>query len=255
MKPKSKKWDAEKYERPKYAHLKLDGHFTRVVDGKFFSSQDTELAVPEHIRRGTEDQHGAIWLGELWVPGKPASFVKSALKDSPGELQITYFAVENFDEGHRLEALRRYFEDLKLDFAEFLVDQSYTDESLLELAKTRGAEGWMLKNGNMLDWYKLKATETVDCVVTGHEEGKRQHLGLVGSLIGSVYDGTRLVEIARVGGFDMETREAISDKVPMGAVMEVAYQYVGSQGRLRHPRFIRFRDDKLPTECTKDQLG
>ena len=36
----------------------------------------------------------------------------------------------------------------------------------------------------------------------------------------------------------------------LGKVIEVRYQYIGDKGRLRHPNFVRWRDDKPPDECT-----
>jgi len=36
-------------------------------------------------------------------------------------------------------------------------------------------------------------------------------------------------------------------------VMEVSYQYVGDKGRLRHPNFVRWREDKPAAECTLSQ--
>src|SRR5208337_2932855 len=38
------------------------------------------------------------------------------------------------------------------------------------------------------------------------------------------------------------------------AVCEVAYQNVTNDGRLRMPRFLGLRNDKLPSECTLDQI-
>lgn len=39
-----------------------------------------------------------------------------------------------------------------------------------------------------------------------------------------------------------------------GAVCEVEYQDVASKGRLQHPRFVRWRDDKLAEECFISQI-
>ncbi len=38
-------------------------------------------------------------------------------------------------------------------------------------------------------------------------------------------------------------------------VVEIAYQVVTNDGRLRMPRFMRLRDDKNPAQCKLDQLG
>ncbi len=122
-----------------------------------------------------------------------------------------------------------------------------------------GIEGFVFKNGNLLDWHKWKPVKTIDVVVSGFIDGDGKYIGLIGAMACSVYQhvtiGNRrrsaLVEIANVSGMDDRTRILISDDEEghLGRVAEVAYQYVGSKGRLRHPRFMRWRDDKSALDC------
>lgn len=68
-----------------------------------------------------------------------------------------------------------------------------------------------------------------------------------------------VLEVGECSGFDEETREYLTDNQVelMGAVIEVkANEIFRDTGKLRHPRFLRFREDKSPFECTwKDHLS
>ena len=121
------------------------------------------------------------------------------------------------------------------------------------------AEGYVFKNGNKLDWAKWKPSPTIDCYVTGVTMGNGKYAGTIGSVQVSVYSQDRLgvCVIADVSGMTDDERETMRELHRYGAlcgqVIEVAYQYVGSRGRLRHPRFVRFRDDKSQNMCLTDQ--
>lgn len=68
-----------------------------------------------------------------------------------------------------------------------------------------------------------------------------------------------VLEVGECSGFDEETREYMTDhqKELIGSVIEVkANEIFRDTGKLRHPRFLRFREDKSPLECTwKDHLS
>jgi ATP-dependent DNA ligase len=61
-----------------------------------------------------------------------------------------------------------------------------------------------------------------------------------------------LTEITRVSGMPDEQRLDIDEKKDLGRVVEVEYQDVGNGGRLIHPRFVRWRDDKPASQCRYD---
>lgn len=115
-------------------------------------------------------------------------------------------------------------------------------------------------------WMKLKAEETADLTVTGAYEGEGKYAGSLGGLVvEGIVDGRRIA--TRVGGgFSDDQRRAFwkawrkdadtvaanaelgSDWKRVGALVnrlvEVEYHEVTPDGALRHPRFVRFRDDK-----------
>jgi bifunctional non-homologous end joining protein LigD len=131
-------------------------------------------------------------------------------------------------------------------------------------------------------WLKIKTSFDVDVVIVGWSEGSGQREGTVGSLVMGLYDQDTLRYVGQVGtGFNrrtlpdtlrrlIELGEAPSPFgaevlrsapelrkarwVPPRLVAAVEYRQVTSAGRLRAPSFKGFREDKLPEECTFDQL-
>lgn len=246
-----------------WAHAKLDGHFVRarrsVADNilRLWTSHPTDITadldpriLPYVIERGV----GIV--GELHVPGEPASFVKSAIKHGDARLNISWFAIEllpnimsNIAEWD-LDRVAGQFNQWRLPFAYY---ERFDGDAQATLSRfvAMGYEGVVLKESNLLGWHKLKAVQTVDLVCTGIEPGQGKYIGQVGALKGSIWPNR---EVASVSGMDDVERASLGSHV-IGRVFEVEYQYVGSQGRLRHPRFVRWRDDKQPYECTEEQLS
>lgn len=63
----------------------------------------------------------------------------------------------------------------------------------------------------------------------------------------------KVIEVGECSGFDEEVREYITNHKAelMGSVIEVkANELFKDTGKLRHPRFLRFRQDKAAIECT-----
>lgn len=243
----------------KYAHAKYDGIWIEAKGGRVFTSTPTDIT--DKVRDCWWYRSLSLWsyddviAGELYVPDQPASAVSTALAERQEWLELNVFAVLSWAGEEKLEAIEEECDRRELWFAlytasdkEYQVGDPYLDTATV-LGLEDGREGIVYKNGNLLDWTKWKPIRTVDCVVTDYELGNGKYLGMVGSLEVSVEGRV----IANVSGMDDDIRESLGED-SIGRVVEVAYQYVGSRGRLRHPRFVRFRDDKLPEECTLDQL-
>lgn len=261
-----------------YAHVKYDGIFVRCAKDEFGavrceSSQGTDLT--EQCRRVPSMKN--LWLrvppcttivGELYCPGSPASEVKSRIaKGRHDTLTFAGFAVETMHEDARLEDVDAMFVLWGVNFARWYSRPGTHDPRMIARMFDRNhfiddQEGWVFKDGNMAQWYKWKPVRTVDGVITGFKYGEGKFLGLIGAIEVSVYkdspNGTRLVRVANVSGMSDAERVLMTqleeELVARAAVVEVEYQYVGSGGRLRHPRFKRMRDDKSAEECTWDQL-
>lgn len=130
---------------------------------------------------------------------------------------------------------------------------------------------------------KVKQQRTADCVVGGYRHGKQG----IGSLLLGLYDGEgKLDYVGYTSSFTDDEREALAEKlsayegpsaftgsapggrsrwnrgrstewVPLGAelVAEVIYDQV-TGGRFRHgTTFKRWREDKRPDQCTREQLA
>lgn len=156
-------------------------------------------------------------------------------------------------------------------------------EAFFEAAKGLGLEGVIAKRldstyepgGRSSAWRKIKAMQSMDCVVLGWTPGSGSRTSTFGALLLGAYRNGRLTWIGQVGtGFtsrtlaeiherleDLEVATPASDdpalaKLP-GArwvepslVCEVDFLEVTEGGKLRAPSFKGFRADKEPTDCT-----
>lgn len=204
--------------------------------------------------------------GELFVPGQRSSAVATAIAEG-GDLEFLAFAMP-FLSGEDLRDML-YMENRELMILDHGIDcvaiqatfnEPPTREQVYEIARARKPrlEGLVLKDISAsygVSWYKCKEAKTVDCVVTGFTDGRGKYLGLVGSIRCSLFnENNELVEVCKAGGMDDETRIEINETKDLGRVVEIEYQEVDSQGRLRFPRFVRWRDDKGAVQCMIDQL-
>ena len=247
----------------KYAHVKYDGHYIEVIKSASGlvtckSSQDIELPldfVPDLLNVWIKAPECHI-LGELWYPDEPASYVKTAIKNRDKRLKFSLFAVLDLD---TLEDTSDFAVKNGLEMVPFYVNTghaarwcthrlgSFDHASDLQITH----EGFVMKDNAWDNWRKLKPFKSIDLIITGVVPGKGKYDGLVGALVASTYEGH---EVANVAGFTDDERLLLSES-DIGKVIEVKYQLVGSGGRLRHPNFLRFREDKLPEDCTLEQDG
>jgi ATP-dependent DNA ligase len=159
------------------------------------------------------------------------------------------------------------------------------DEALprFEQACRSGWEGLIAKRadgayvaGRSRDWLKLKCAWEQEFVVGGYTDpaGSRTDFGAV--LVG-YYDGGRLRYAGKVGtGYSVATLRELGARlreletagpsfvdahpVPRGThwtrpelVAQVAFAEWTTDGRLRQPRFLGLRDDKLPADVVRER--
>lgn len=108
---------------------------------------------------------------------------------------------------------------------------------------------------------KIKRFETVDVVVYDFQPGTGKNSNTVGALLVGYYDpeADSIVHVSRVNcGTDADRAywkkyfEENSFK-PIRRVLEVKCQEV-TESSLRHPSYVRIRDDKDYTMCTRDTI-
>jgi bifunctional non-homologous end joining protein LigD len=154
-----------------------------------------------------------------------------------------------------------------------------TGADILEAAQRMNLEGIVCKrasspyrSGRSADWIKIRFQRADDFVIVGFTTPKRGRVGL-GALHLAVREGDGYRYAGRVGtGFsdrqleDLRRRleasrrdsPAATGALPKGRehvftnpeiVCEVRYKEWTADGQLRHPVFLRLRDDKTPEEC------
>lgn len=258
-----KTWNGELYT---HAQVKADGFSIKCKrDGmlslvKCFTRTYENLAEPMRHVATAQGLWKSDWFleasaihGELWVPGGQSSDVLRALKKHDQALRFDVFEVV----GSGFKAM--------YDQAMFCMKHGLTflpwdqasqspehDCKMLEKLNPhlKRLEGVVLRDGKGGVW-KWKRERTIDLIVTGTQDGRGKYEGLIGSLVCATNDG---VERANVSGFDDSIRALPPDRME-GMIVEVKYQCVGANGRLRHPRFVRFRPDKRASECGPEQDG
>ena len=81
---------------------------------------------------------------------------------------------------------------------------------------------------------------------------KSYYMGMAGSLEIGVYQNNKIKPIGYLSGLSEEIKMN-HDKYKM-RVIEVTAMQLTDDKMLRHPKFIRFRDDKQPNECCWEQI-
>ena len=154
-------------------------------------------------------------------------------------------------------------------------------EAFFEQVREMQLEGIVAKKadsryraGRSSAWIKIRLDRTDDFVIVGFSEPKGSGNGF-GALHIASYSGGELTYAGRVGtGFTTKQRDEIrealatieratpvcSGPTPKGdehhwvdaaLVVEVRYKEWTDEALLRHPVFLRFRDDKKPHECVR----
>jgi ATP-dependent DNA ligase len=148
-----------------------------------------------------------------------------------------------------------------------LVPQYPAVEETHEILLAQGFEGSMVKHlkaryasgqrGKGMG--KIKGKWSLDAFIIGSEPGKPDSWiakeGLIGTVVFAQHDENgKVVERGRCSGMSYEMRKWLTENldalIAKKQVIEVTHNGVMPSGGIRHPRFIRVRDDKDASEVT-----
>jgi ATP-dependent DNA ligase len=129
---------------------------------------------------------------------------------------------------------------------------------LMEATVKSGGEGLIVKNpastyGQPGSWLKMKRYDTVDCFIIGYEETQEmKRTGIPRSWYVGVYDDNREeVNLGKVGAF---VESVDPRQVKIGSVVEIRFQEVTDDVKLRGSFILKVRHDKTPEECLLSQI-
>tara|TARA_R100000656_G_scaffold53769_2_gene42458 strand:- start:59 stop:889 length:831 start_codon:yes stop_codon:yes gene_type:complete len=130
-----------------------------------------------------------------------------------------------------------------------------------ELVEKKNYEGLVLKRNDGIygdKWGRIKHRTSIDYVCMGIEEGRGRLEGMVGGILGGLFnDDKECVIVCKVGGGlkDDERKDLWENREQLiGSVFTAGGYKVYKSGAIRHPQFMGFRDDKQTGECTFEQI-
>ena len=165
---------------------------------------------------------------------------------------------------HRLVVSDFAWNELKSELEWLDILQNYDLEDWPHLwdeeIQAQGYEGLVFKDSSSSyadkdAWARMKAIVEIEYICHGFrpaDEGTRYE-GQVGAVIGTLHD--KEVYVTCGGLTDDMRREFTDNPEPyMGQVFKAKGNTWYPSGSLRHPKFLHWRADKEPIECTYDQI-
>lgn len=266
--------DITKVKYPLYVQPKLDGYRCIYHSGAMWSRSGKSFAnehIPEYFNSvfGINDY---TLDGEIYAPGYTFNQLQTIMNNHTAPLPagLKYFIYDCMPTGQwdaqkcpkpysdRLKQLQKvvaYIGDHKKVIA-IANDKVSTSKEVVDLYKgylENKLEGVMLKDPEGLyrwkrvtvksgEMLKVKPYTTEDLEVTGIYEGEGKHEGVAGGVVVN-FNG---VAVSCGSGFDDATRKAMAELPSdyIGKTAEIRYLEVTEDGSLRHPSFIRWREEK-----------
>lgn len=193
-----------------------------------------------------------------------------SLQEQFGKAYITLFDVSKFRGNSTIDKpwtkRRQILEKIKLDqyikIIPYVVCKT-TEERRRKVAEyiEAGYEGAVFKNPDAAyfesrAWLKHKTKYTIDAIVTGWTAGKGQFENTLGALVVSVYTdkkNKKLKELCTVAPGTIAKRNELyktlkdltyDQIVALNLIVEIEGQQATEHGSVRHPRIVKWREDK-----------
>jgi len=231
----------------KRIHLKRDGYCLCAY--KHNGELNCYTRTPRRVWSGHEWYRKLLynlpenfWLvGELFVPGGTSHDVTSALAAKPTKVAT----FEGFYSPHvgSFEEFDERLAQLGIPAVQFTNIPDVIPD---------GYEGFVYKNTyhpkGPFGWMKKKPSPSIDMrIVSLNIATEGKYARKVGAFVCKTDDG-KLRTL--VGTMEDHVRNDATDNPNdwIGRVIEVKYQFKTEKGALRHPRFVRVRDDKSTTD-------
>ena len=128
-------------------------------------------------------------------------------------------------------------------------------QEMFNLIVAAGGEGVIVKDVRMgygCSWAKMKKSYEISCFISGYKPGNGKYSDSIGAIAVSIYNDGKPIEIGFASGFSDVVRAEMNknrDKF-LGRIVDVYAQELSAGLRLRHPTFLRFRDDYAQVDCT-----
>jgi DNA ligase-1 len=206
------------------------GKYPIVFDGEMMTGEFNKTAGDIH-RKNYQSEDSVFWMFEIMTMDQFDSGTPDPYKKRRARLQV-FGAHADMD---CIEIAPMY-------------QVNSVDEIMAINAdiQAKGGEGVIVKpfdgkyeKKRSFKWLKVKACETVDLNVHGFEPGTGKYEGQIGAFLVD-FNG---VEVS-VGSGLTDAIRGMSEEDLKNRLIEVQYHEVTPDKSLRHPRFIRFRDDK-----------
>ena len=260
----------ERYDR---VEVKMDGIWGCLIIEKGYYrmySRTGKIKAAGELPLGTsnewDDKHKHILLGEYmhgsaWGHRKGIDkdfFVFDCLMYGSNDISDKSGVIRN----RYARKLRRWLSDKGMKWIRRVYE--YKSHQWEPLWKNKvmidGYEGIVFKDssasyGDKGAWMRMKAEIEIDyiCKGFGDADEKSKYAGMVGSVIGTLYDKECEVKCS---GLSEKDRQHYTDRATdyMGRVFTAKGNGYYPSGAVRHPKLVRWRDDKPMEECTYDQI-
>ena len=161
--------------------------------------------------------------------------------------------------------LRNRLNDSGLDWVKAVIHSEVDDDygwrsRWKSLVINKGYEGLIFKKGDAPygergAWMRMKGEVEIDYICDGMApaDPKSKYAGQVGAVIGTLYNKECGV---KCGGLTEKMRDVFTRRKDTykGLVFTAKGNGWYTSGAIRHPKFVRWRDDKKPEECVYEQI-